>query len=699
MTLIDTRGRPLESAKAGPVTYSGQAAAFAFDQPMWRASTNPWRFFREAQQLYHTNPWVNLAERTISAKVAGLDWHLEDAADEEITDKSPAPFLEARDLIEKPQMALTGRKQQTRRDLWSLTSRHIGLCGNAFWFLDQLDLLAARPASIMYVNPARIAPVEDRAGNLIGWMLDGSSFDASDGTPLEIPELLHFTLDPPDWGHFGVGIVEAFLGKAFFSTVTDRHAAGVVSSGGRLAGMLMPKAGVTMEPDAWESLKRDYRAIVGDPDAAKKMQILKQAMDFTPTSANPQQLDLAKLMDQSRDDILAGWGVPVSQVGIATAAGLNGGATKGFDEAILMQGAVHARVVSIRETIQFQLLDRWKAAGVALELEIEEPEFDDQTPQFDLAVKARELPLTNAQRLALIGEEPTGDDAIDNAIMLPSTYTTWAVVGAAAIPVPIVPVAAPSVPVEPAALLPTMGKARRIRGPLLSQRHAVDTRVVPAVKRSVAAVLAEMRTEIAGKVKRNAAHLARRPTDVDSWWNAAKWNVALTKALAPHVSGVALTVTTEIDKVLGTGKAAPVWAEPIYARLLKRVGLRVTGLLDTTRDAVLSVIQATVRQGIDDGLGAAQMGDVLESALNDAATFNEYRAEMIARTETMAVYNAAALDSYREFGMEQVQAIDGDGDPECAARDGQVFTLDEAAAIEDHPNGTLDWTPYFPEEA
>ena len=698
MTLIDTRGRPLESAKAGPVTYSGQAAAFAFDQPLWRASTNPWRFFREAQQLYHTNPWVNLAERTISAKVGGLEWHLEDAQDEEITDKSPAPYLEARDLLEKPQMALTGRKQQTRRDLWSLTSRHVGLCGNAFWYLDQLDLLAQRPATILYINPARMSPAEDKAGNLIGWFLDSSSFEARDGTPLELPEVLHFTLDPPDWGHFGIGIVEASLGKAFFSSVTDRHASGVVSSGGRLAGMLMPKTGVTLEPDAWESLKRDYRAIVGDPDAAKKMQILKAPMDFTPTSANPQQLDLSKLMDQSRDDILALWGVPVSQVGIATSAGLNGGATKGFDEAVLYQGAVHARVVSILETIQFQLLDRWKAAGIHLELEIEEPEFDDRTPLFDLAQKALNLPLTNAQRLALIGEDPTGEEAIDNAIMLPATLTAWMTVGAPA--TPAAPVAAPqeptgpTMPMEPLAPAPMMGKAR-IRGPLLSQRKAIDARVVPAVKKSVAAVLAEMRTEIAAKVKRNAAHLSKRPTDVDTWWNAAKWNAALTKALTPHVSGVALTVTTEIDKVLGQGKALPVWAEPVYARLMKRVGLRVTGLLDTTRDAVLSVIQATVRQGIDEGLGAAQIGDALEVALNDAATFDEYRAEMIARTETMAVYNSAALDSYREFGMEQVQAIDGDGDPECAARDGQVYTLDEAAAIEDHPNGTLDWTPVF----
>jgi hypothetical protein len=41
----------------------------------------------------------------------------------------------------------------------------------------------------------------------------------------------------------------------------------------------------------------------------------------------------------------------------------------------------------------------------------------------------------------------------------------------------------------------------------------------------------------------------------------------------------------------------------------------------------------------------------------------------------------------------QVEAIDGDGDEECAARNGNVYAVDEALEIEDHPNGTLDWIP------
>jgi hypothetical protein len=43
--------------------------------------------------------------------------------------------------------------------------------------------------------------------------------------------------------------------------------------------------------------------------------------------------------------------------------------------------------------------------------------------------------------------------------------------------------------------------------------------------------------------------------------------------------------------------------------------------------------------------------------------------------------------------VEYVQAIDGIGDEECADRNNNIYPIDEADTIEDHPNGTLDWVP------
>jgi SPP1 gp7 family putative phage head morphogenesis protein len=663
---------------------------------------DPHAQIKAAQLLYHANPWVNAAERAVTNQFSNVDWHLEDENDEEIDDNATPEQRLAMDLLERPQANLARGESQglTRRSLWSLTSRHMGLCGTTFWFGNGMSLDHI-PTAFLYINPSRMTPVMNPNGYLMGYKLDQLPHDPNSGYPLDLEEVMTFHLDPGDTEGWGIGLAEAsgILGDLWMEAA--KHQSSVLNSGGRLAGIMMPKPGVEMSDDAWKALKRDMRTISEDPQAAKRNLIIKKPMDFLPSAINPRDLDLMSAKQGSRDDILAFWGVPKTQVPIEVAAGLNnGGATKDRDTAVLWKGAVHSRLVAFAEVIQYQLLDHWKARGVTLELEIEEPDFTEDAPKYQNAASAISQPLRNRERRAILGLDPFGDPALDEAVWLPLTMTSAYVT----------PDAQGTMPMAPAAPMmetPEEGdgieaKAAVGKRPLMGLRRQVQATWEPSLRTAVGKVLAEQRAEIVAKVKRNAAHIAKKPTDTASWWDEPRWGRALSKVLTSHTAAVAEDVTGHVATILEpkVGKAAPVWAEPIYARLLKKVGLRVTGLLETTRDAVLSIISATIRKGIDEGLGAAQLGNALEVALNNASTFDEYRAEMIARTETMNVYNSAALDSYREFGMEQVQAIDGDGDPECAARDGQVFSLDEAAAETEaeHPNGTLDWTPYFPED-
>jgi hypothetical protein len=94
----------------------------------------------------------------------------------------------------------------------------------------------------------------------------------------------------------------------------------------------------------------------------------------------------------------------------------------------------------------------------------------------------------------------------------------------------------------------------------------------------------------------------------------------------------------------------------------------------------------------------AGASNLVDSVLGSIGTvFDEYRSEMIARTELMDAYNAAALGSYSDAGIEMVEAIDGDQDQECIDRvANNPYTIGEADAEEDHPNGTLDWVPVMP---
>lgn len=143
---------------------------------------------------------------------------------------------------------------------------------------------------------------------------------------------------------------------------------------------------------------------------------------------------------------------------------------------------------------------------------------------------------------------------------------------------------------------------------------------------------------------------------------------------------------TVADRVLATGAA------------------RVTKINAHTRDIIASAIATGVAQDVSvldiaDAIDALASGDLTETdimaelGLSADTLFGAYRAEMIARTEVMNAYNAAALTSYQDANVGFVQATDGDMDEVCASRNGTIYQVDDAFSIEDHPNGTLDWIP------
>ena len=639
------------------------ASRVEYGTPLSGLNRSPQKRMREAQALYHTNPWIRTAEAAVTRKVVGLPWHLETSDDEDIPDNATGLAGEVVKLLERPQANLSAGRKMTRRELWAITSRHMGLCGMAYWYLDQLHATARTPLGIIYVNPARVWCAADEVGNLTGWVLDARDDTGRGGTPLELDELLPFYLDSPDSGHYGSGLVEAAFLKAQITTLADRHAAYILGTGGRLPGIVSPKEG-TIPEEKYKQLVAEFRNVNEAPDAAKRTTVVAGPIDFIATSSSPTDLMLGTLSTMNRDDILAVWGVPPSQAAIPSAAGLNSGESRKYDEATLMQGAVHDRIVSIRETIQYGLLDRYQKLGLTLDLEIEEPEFDDATPAYENAARAVNIPLTNDERRAIIGLGPLDDAMAGAVVLLPLTLTPFS--------------GQPDV-------MPTVGPPGKagFRG----LRSKMEARFVPSLRKTLAGVLAAQRATVAAKVREHGPKIARKPSDTTVWWNAAAEDERLGKILRAGSAGIAQTVARQIGALLEVpAKAPPVaFEDRVVAYVAKRTGERVTLINETTRDA----IRAAITEGFDGGLSPAQVGELIENL----PAFDEARAELVARTETMFAYNDAALTSYGEFGVTEVLAYDGDGDPECAARDGQTFSIEEAAGIEDHPNGTLDWAP------
>ena len=152
---------------------------------------------------------------------------------------------------------------------------------------------------------------------------------------------------------------------------------------------------------------------------------------------------------------------------------------------------------------------------------------------------------------------------------------------------------------------------------------------------------------------------------------------------------------------------------------MKAVGYDQIGQRIDNRSTTSRAIGRGVKVALEGGYSIEQLArgvpDDKFPGLRSILTETDNRARLIARTEVMRTQNATTTGFFKEQGYEYVRADDVDGDPDddyidpgdpygrtCAERHNQIYSLEDAQNIDDHPNGTLNWMPmprgYKPQE-
>jgi hypothetical protein len=385
--------------------------------------------------------------------------------------------------------------------------------------------------------------------------------------------------------------------------------------------------------------------------------------------------------------------VPLSQLGINVTAGLNADRSEADDAAIWE--TVKQRSEPFREKIQYELLDRWQAVGVKVTLIFDYPEFDDRAPLFEAVAKSVNAAITNDERRNILGLEPLEDELLGKAIYIHSSL-----VRIDEEPVPEVPAPPPMLP-----SVATQEETEVIEGKarIAESFGTLRGRVTKKWEKRFQAVIDRVLREQRDHIIERSEHIARKPSDTSSWWNPKRENERLLRALDDALTEFGREVVSKsrgLARVTGVAKAEPMMYETILNDLKREAGARITNINETTRDAVRQTIadHLTGGENLDPsptGLAGLIRGATMQ---NGQPVFGEYRSELISRTESAHLYNQATLGTYRELGVEHVDAVDGDHDAACAARNGKRFLASEAAGISDHPNGTLDWVPVVNED-
>ncbi len=666
MSLLEallTRPAPVKAATGIGATW------MTYNAPLAMMTRDPRKRCAEAQAIGRTNDTIRAAERVIGDKFSTVPWHLTDGEGNKIDDDSPEGYRAIIRMLEHPYAPKAGEPvaatPSTRSGLWRITSKHMGLCGPAFWVLDQIEQLGHTPLQLLYVNPARMTPALNDHKELIGWVVDADTRAPMQFSP---DEVLVFNLEPPDEGFTASGLVETALVKAEIERLVDRHVVGVMGSGGRLAGVFSPPAaGGAIPEEQFAQLQKDVRTVAESPDASRRALLLRGPIEFTKTAASPAELDLVALANMGHERLLELWGVPKSQLAGLGSVGMNSGEAKAYDEAALWQNAVGPRLRAFAEVLQFQLLDRFARLGLSVQLVIEEPTFDDEAPRYEYAVKAQNQPLTNDERRAIMGYAPFADEVLGRAIWMP-------------------------INIGPAGEASPAAKARMGGQAIAAARQAI----VDVTRRSAMRILGAMAASIAKQLREKALHIATHLDDESAWWQEERWTNEWTHALSGTATLAVEAAGERAASLLGPppGASGKALSDAVMARLLRRAGERITDLNQTTREGVLLAVREAVDAGVTLGESTAEIGKRIAAIkVQGLPVFDASRGELIARTETMRAWNGANIETYRDYGVGRVTADDGDFDVVCSHRNGQVFTLDDALAIEEHPNGTLDFVP------
>lgn len=165
---------------------------------------------------------------------------------------------------------------------------------------------------------------------------------------------------------------------------------------------------------------------------------------------------------------------------------------------------------------------------------------------------------------------------------------------------------------------------------------------------------------------------------------------------SPHYLRTAIETFETIKTIIGLGVNLTDEAE---TRIMAAGGTR-KGLVDIeqqTKDAIYRAL----KESRDAGEGAYQAAlRIRDMVAAGPWSSSSIRSKVIARTETKYCQNQSSLEAYKSGGITQVEIVDGQlptSDDECINRNGRIIPIDEASSLEEHPNGTLSWTPVIGE--
>ena len=586
---------------------------------------------------------------------------------------------------------------------------YLMVAGNSYTLKERSR--SGRVSALYHLRPDRVRIISGDYG-AEGYVYSVGGRDY--GIPRE--DICHLALPNPGGDLYGLSPLQVLARNVNLDLNMTDFAKVYFQNAGVPSGLLKLKRRLNTQEEA-SVIRARWRSQFGGRNNFHRVAILDEDADYQPMAHNPKDMALPELHDMTESRICAVFGVPPILVGANV--GLQRSTYSNYREARL---AFHSETL---EPMVSRILRHFNR-----NLFGDYP--GNETLTVDWAAMRSGLDDREAMTTRVTGLFAGGiltlNEARDQlgleAVAAGSVRRIPAAIFEVAEGAPA-PVAIGAAPVEE--MLPVVEmkelKAPRVarragllRRQLLEDREEETDWMTPRVQRHFRGLRNRVDGILGRYMERGASESKEFPFDAD---------MLMPPGEIPNLTSIIEQAMLRMSKktvaaINSNGLAGTLeWSErlPFVEAILAQAPARATIIHRATN----RVIRRAVTTALESGYSIAQLARGVPAAdppfpgLRSILTETEKRSRLIARTEVMRSQNQTSVGYFKEQGFEYVRADDIDGDPgdtyvdpgdpygrTCAERNGQVYSVNDAANIDDHPNGTLNWQPmprnYKPEE-
>jgi HK97 family phage portal protein len=529
---------------------------------------------------------------------------------------------------------------------------------------------------------------------------------------IEGRDMCHLALPNPAGDIYGLSPLQVAARTVNLDLNMTDFAKVYFANAGVPSGLLKVKRRMTSQEEA-STIRARWRSQFGGTNNFHRVAILDDDAEYQPMSSSPKDMELAGLHNLTESRICAVFGVPPILVGANV--GLQRSTFSNYREARLAfhSETLEPMVSRILRYLNRNLFDEYSGnETLTVDWAAMRATLDDQ------AATTTRLTALFAGGVITLNEtrEALGFDAVSDGALRRIPSSVFEVAEGQPAPVAVdAPPVEESHPVLPEIKAPRVApRARILRRRMLEEREE-ETDALAAKTLTHFRGVRNRADGILGRyMERQTAETKGYPFEVSDMLPPIETD-GMAKILEAAYRKISRRTFKTVNDVGVAGTLD--WSDklPTVQRVLTQAPTRAAMIHRTTAKAIGRSIAIGLERGYSIEQLARGVPDEQFPGIRSVLGESENRARLIARTEVMRTQNQTTVGFYEEQGFDYVQADDVDGDPDdtfidpgdpygrtCAERNGQIYMLEDAQNIDDHPNGTLNWMPmprgYKPEE-